>query len=192
MSDQTKDQQTPSTLQSYVNSATGAVQSALGGLTGNTTQQAEGQVTQEQAKTEHEQSQAGIKAGGVSVSSDGGVAKDSADRSDGSWNQTIGSAKEALGGLVGHDGLKKAGRQQNLEGQQQEAKGQLNDLAGGVSDRAKGVVGGAMATAMGDESGKAHYDQLRADGKAAQRGVEADLEKRAEAEQAEQAKKDQQ
>lgn len=41
-----------------------------------------------------------------------------------------------------------------------------------------------MASAMGDDQGKAHYDQVRADGKAAQRGVEADLEKKAEAEQA--------
>lgn len=103
MSDQTNQQQTPSTLQSYVNSASGAVQSAIGSLTGNTGQQAEGEVAKDQAKTEHEQSQAGIKAAGVSVSSDGGVAKDSADRSDGSWNQTIGSAKEAVGGLLGHE-----------------------------------------------------------------------------------------
>ncbi|KAM3530429.1 hypothetical protein MY4038_004963 [Beauveria bassiana] len=184
MSDNTNDKQAPSTLQSYVNSATGAVQSAIGSLTGNNTQQAEGQVAQDQAKIEHEQSKDGVKAAGVSVSSDGGIAKDNADRSAGSWNQTIGSAKEALGGLVGHEGLKNAGREQNLEGQQQEAKGQLSDLAGGVSDRAKGVMGGAMASAMGDESGKAHYDQMRADGKAAQRGVEADLEKKAEAERA--------
>ncbi|KAJ3493968.1 hypothetical protein NLG97_g4386 [Lecanicillium saksenae] len=183
MSEQTTEQQTPSTLQSYVNSASGAVQSAIGSLTGNNAQQAEGEAAQAQAKTEHEQSQAGIKVGGVSVSSDGGIAKDHADRSAGSWNQTIGSAKEAIGGLVGHEGLKNAGRQQNVEGQQQEAKGQLNDLAGGIADRAKGVLGGTMAGAMGDKDGQAHYDQMRADGKAAQRGVEADLQKRAEAEQ---------
>ena len=103
MSDQTNQQQTPSTLQSYVNSASGAVQSAIGNLTGNTGDQAQGQVTQDQAKAEHEQSKAGVKAAGVSVTSDGGVAKDSADRTDGSWNQTIGSAKEAVGGLLGHE-----------------------------------------------------------------------------------------
>lgn len=79
--------------------------------------------------------------------------------------------------------LKTSGRQQNLEGQQQEAKGQLSDLSGGIADRAKGTIGGAVAGAMGDEQGKAHYDQLRADGKAAQRGVEADVERKAEAEQ---------
>lgn len=45
-------------------------------------------------------------------------------------------------------------------------------------------MGGAMASVMGDEAGKAHYDQMRADGKAAQRGVEADVQKKVEAEQA--------
>lgn len=40
-----------------------------------------------------------------------------------------------------------------------------------------------MANVMGDNEGKAHYDQMRADGKAAQRGVEADIQKRAEAEE---------
>lgn len=36
----------------------------------------------------------------------------------------------------------------------------------------------------GDDKGKEHYDQMRADGKAQQRGVEADLQKKSEAEAA--------
>lgn len=102
MSEQ-NNEQPPSTLQSYVNSATGAVQSAIGSLTGNTTQQVEGDAAHRQAKTEHEESQAAVKAGGFTVSSSGGVAKDHEDRSKGSWNQTLGSAKEAVGGLVGNE-----------------------------------------------------------------------------------------
>jgi hypothetical protein len=53
-----------------------------------------------------------------------------------------------------------------------------------MTGRAQGVVGGAMAGVMGDDKGKEHYDQMRADGKAQQRGVEADLQKKAEADAA--------
>jgi hypothetical protein len=81
--------------------------------------------------------------------------------------------------------LKSAGRQQNLEGQQQEAKGQLNDLGSGMAARAQGTIGGAISGITGDREGQNHYDQMRADGKAQQRGVEHDLEKRSEAERKE-------
>lgn len=79
--------------------------------------------------------------------------------------------------------LKAAGRQQNAEGQQQEAKGQVKDLGSGVGSRVQGTVGGAVASLTGDKKGEAHYDQMRADGKAQQRGVEHDLEKKAKAEE---------
>ena len=82
----------------------------------------------------------------------------------------------------GTQSLKSAGRQQNLEGQQQEAKGQLNDLSSGIGSRIQGTVGGAVAGATGDSEGQAHYDQMRAEGKTQQRGVEHDLQKQAEAE----------
>ena len=78
--------------------------------------------------------------------------------------------------------LKNTGRQQNLEGQQQEAKGQLSDLGSGMASRAHGAVGGAVSNLTGDREGQAHFDQMRADGKAQQRGVEHDLQKKAEAE----------
>lgn len=93
----------PSTLQSYVDSATGAVQSAIGSLTGNTADQVKGEEQKNEAKAEHDASQAHVKLPGATVSSDGGVAKDDANRSQGSWNQTIGSAKEAVGGLIGNE-----------------------------------------------------------------------------------------
>lgn len=95
--------QAPSTLQSYVDSATGAIQSAVGSLTGNTGDQAKGDVKKEAAKTEHDASQAAVKVPGATVSSDGGASKDHPDRNAGSWNQTVGSAKETVGNLVGSE-----------------------------------------------------------------------------------------
>ena len=56
-------------------------------------------------------------------------------------------------------------------------------MAGGIASRAQGTIGGAISGLTGDKEGQAHYDQMRADGKAQQRGVEADLQKKAEAEQ---------
>lgn len=56
-------------------------------------------------------------------------------------------------------------------------------MAGGVASRVQGTVGGAISGLTGDKEGQEHYDQMRADGKAQQRGVEADLQKKAEAEQ---------
>lgn len=78
--------------------------------------------------------------------------------------------------------LKSAGRQQNLEGQQQEAKGQISDLGEGLGNRAYGTVGSAVSGITGDKQGQAHFEQLRAEGKTQQRGVEHDLQKKAEAE----------
>jgi uncharacterized protein YjbJ (UPF0337 family) len=93
----------PSTLQSYVDSATGAVQSAIGSLTGNTGDQAKGDAKKDTAMVEHDVSQAALKFPGATVSSDGGISKDDPNRSAGNWNQTVGSAKEAVGGLVGSE-----------------------------------------------------------------------------------------
>lgn len=93
----------PSTLQSYVDSVTGAVQSTIGSLTGNTDEQAKGEVRKEDAKAEHDASQASVKVPGATLSSSGAVAKDDPDRPKGSWNQTVGSAKEAVGGLIGNE-----------------------------------------------------------------------------------------
>lgn len=58
----------------------------------------------------------------------------------------------------------------------------MQDLASGLGGRLQGTIGGAIAGLTGDEKGQAHYDQMRADGKAQQRSVEADLQKKAEAE----------
>lgn len=93
----------PSTLQSYVDSATGAVQSAIGSVTGSTGDQAKGQTKQDKADVEDKASHAAVKGPGFAAPSSGAVTKDDPDRTSGSWNQTIGSAKETVGGLVGSE-----------------------------------------------------------------------------------------
>lgn len=110
-------------------------------------------------------------------------AKDNPDRTQGSWDQTVGSGKEALGGLIGSDGLKQQGRDQNQAGQEQEAKGQLNDLGKGVGDRVTGAVGGAVAGLTGDREGQAKFADQHDEGKSRQRGVEMDLNSQAAAQQ---------
>jgi uncharacterized protein YjbJ (UPF0337 family) len=179
------DSNQPSTLGSYVEAATGKAQNVLGNLTGNSGDQAKGELRENKAQTEYDASHATAKIPGATISGSGAAVADNTDRSQGNWNQTLGSAKEALGGLIGNESLKSAGRQQNLEGQQQEAKGQLSDLGNGIAGRAQGAVGSAVSGLTGDDTGKAHYEQMRAEGKTQQRGVEHDLQKKAEAERAE-------
>lgn len=93
----------PSTLQSYVDSATGAVQNAVGSLMGNSGDQAKGELRQDKAQAEYDASQAAVKLPGGTIGSTGAFAKDDPNRTEGSWNQTVGAAKETLGGLVGNE-----------------------------------------------------------------------------------------
>ncbi|TLD29367.1 hypothetical protein PspLS_03518 [Pyricularia sp. CBS 133598] len=179
MSNPSKDN--TSTLQSVYDSVTGTAQSMLGSLTGSTGDQVQGDAKQNKAKTEHDASHATLKGPGFTASS-AGVAKDDPDRMSGSMNQTIGSAKETLGGIVGSESLKAAGREQNRSGQEQEAKGQLSDLGAGVSDRVTGTLGAAAAGLMGDQTKQNEYQAQHDSGKTAQRGVEHDLQKKADAE----------
>ncbi|KXH59823.1 hypothetical protein CNYM01_05400 [Colletotrichum nymphaeae SA-01] len=171
-----------STLKSYVDSATGAAQNLLGSLTGSTADQNKGEAKQDKAQLEHDASHATAKVPGFTATA-GGVTKDDPDRAGGSWNQTVGSAKETVGGLVGSENLKQQGREQNLEGQQQEAKGQLNDYTSGIGNRVQGTIGGAVAGLTGDKAGQAHYEGLHDTGKTQQRGAEHDIQKQAEARQ---------
>merc|ERR1712000_465903 len=90
-----------STLKSYVDSATGAVQNAMGNPAGSPGDQAQGEAKKQKAEAEHEASHATAKLPGATLSGSGAVAKDSSDRTEGSWNQTAGATKEAIGGPVG-------------------------------------------------------------------------------------------
>ena len=127
-----------STLQSAIDNVTGTAQSLAGAFTGNQERQTAGADKRDEAQLKDDASHATAKVGPFSTSGSGAVAQDDPRRSEGSWNQTMGSAEESLGGLVGNESLKQTGIDQNREGKGQEAEGQLSDLGGGVSDRLKG------------------------------------------------------
>ncbi|KAH9900173.1 hypothetical protein F4778DRAFT_740449 [Xylariomycetidae sp. FL2044] len=173
-----------STLKAAIDATSGTIQNALGTLTGSNADKTEGQAKQDKADVEHDASKATAKIPGFTASSSGAVTKDDPDRVSGSYNQTVGSAKEFVGGVTGAEGLKAAGRRQNEEGQAQEAKGQVSDYAGGVGDRVTGAVGGAVAGITGNKAAQADYQQQHDEGKTQQRGAEADITKKAEAESA--------
>lgn len=97
------DNDNTSTLKAAYDAVTGAAQNALGAITGSTGDEAQGKAKQDQARAEHEASHATLKGPGFTASSSGAVTKDDPDRGQGSWNQTVGSAKEALGGVVGSE-----------------------------------------------------------------------------------------
>ncbi|KAJ4409263.1 hypothetical protein N0V91_002619 [Didymella pomorum] len=168
-----------SSAQSYLDQATGAIQSAVGSLTGSTADKAQGENRKAQAAAEKDLSHATAKAGPFTTTASGGIAKDDPNRSAGSWNQNVGALKESVGGFVGAEGLKQEGIRQNQEGKGQEAQGQLSDLGKGVQDRIGGTIGGAVAGLTGNDAQRAEAQRQHDDGKARQRGVEADLQKQA-------------
>ena len=92
-----------STVKSYVDSAVGAVQEGLGKVLGTTGDQAQGQAKQNKAEAEYDASHATAKIGNLTASGSGAVTKDNPDRTAGAWNQTVGSAKEAAGGVLGSE-----------------------------------------------------------------------------------------
>jgi len=171
----------PSTLGSFIEQAQGAVQSVLGSIVGNPTDQKQGEDHKANAEAKDAASHAAAKVGPYTLSSTGAVAKDSSDRTQGSWNQNVGAAKEAVGGFVGSENLKQQGIEQNRQGQGQQAAGQLNDLGSGLGDRIAGTVGGAYANLTGDTVGQEKRQAQHDVGKSLQRGVEHDLQKEADA-----------
>ncbi|KAK4164846.1 putative cruciform dna recognition protein [Cladorrhinum sp. PSN259] len=172
-----------STLKSYVDSAAGAAQNLVGNILGTTGDQAEGKAKQEKAQAEYDASHATVKLPGATASSAGAITKDHPDRTTGSWNQTAGSAKEFVGGVIGSENLKQEGRKQNLEGQEQEAHGQVSDFTSGAADRVAGTVGSGVAAITGDRVKQAEYQDQHDEGKTKQRGAEHDITKQAEARQ---------
>ncbi|KAJ4370329.1 hypothetical protein N0V86_009066 [Didymella sp. IMI 355093] len=98
-----------SSAQSYLDKATGAVQSAVGSLTGSTADKAQGENRKTEAAAEKDLSHATAKAGPFTTTAAGGVAKDDPNRSAGSWNQNVGALKESVGGFMGAEGLKQEG-----------------------------------------------------------------------------------
>jgi len=169
-----------STLQSAIDSVTGAAQSVVGAVTGNPADQSQAQDKKAEAAAKDDLSHAAVKGPGFTATADG-VAKDDPNRNQGQWNQTVGSGKEMLGNIIGSENLKQQGVQQNQEGKAQEAEGQLKYLGGGIADRVGGTVGGAVAGLTGNQDAKAAAQQQHDQGKTKQRGVEAALDKKADA-----------
>jgi uncharacterized protein YjbJ (UPF0337 family) len=91
-----------STIQSYIDSATGTVQQALGNLTGSTGDENKGIAKQNKADVEHDLSHATAKGPGFTATTSG-VARDDPDRQKGAWNQTVGAGKEFVGNVVGSE-----------------------------------------------------------------------------------------
>ncbi|KAF2103483.1 hypothetical protein NA57DRAFT_63999 [Rhizodiscina lignyota] len=176
MSDKTQ----PSAIQSTIDSITATGQSILGAVTGNSADKAQAQDRKDKAQLEDDANHAGASLGGVSVSSSG-VAANDPNRTEGSWNQTIGSGKEMLGNLVGAEGLKREGIEQNKQGKGQEAQGQLSDLGGGVKDRVSGTVGSAVAGLTNNPEAERASREQHDKGKTLQRGVESELQDQADA-----------
>ncbi|KAJ5651884.1 hypothetical protein N7507_009310 [Penicillium longicatenatum] len=168
-----------STIGSYVNQATGAAQRAVGSLTGDSSTQIKGEAVQDQGKEQHENSHTTAKLGPVSADPNtGATATDDPNRSTGSWDQTVGSAKESLGNMIGNESLRKAGVEQNAAGKEQEAKGQLKDWGEGMQNRAQGALGGVAAAVTGDRDEEKKFQDMHDEGKVRQRGAEADMAKR--------------
>ncbi|ETN43665.1 uncharacterized protein HMPREF1541_02824 [Cyphellophora europaea CBS 101466] len=176
----------PSSGQSIIDTATSYVQSGIAAVTGNQSDKAKAEQTHNKAAAEANASEAAVKAGPFTLSSSGAVAKDSSERTQGQWDQTMGSLKETAGNLTGNESLKQQGREQNLQGQGQEAKGQLSDLGQGISDRVQGTLGGAVAGLTNDRESQQKYADIHDEGKSRQRGVEADLDKMAAAQEKQQ------
>jgi len=179
MSDESK----PSTIGGYANQAVGTVQDAFGQLTGTGQSQSQGETRRDVGQDQVDASRTSAKIGPVTATAEGGVHVDSQKRTDGSWNQTLGSGKQFIGGVIGSDSLKQQGREQYDRGVQEEAEGRAQDYVQGVSDRVKGTIGTMTADLVGNPDAKAEYQRQHDDGKAGQRSVEDDLQREADSEQ---------
>lgn len=119
--------------------------------------QANAEQTKAKSEVQNASSHSAAKVGPFAIGSEGGVAQDSPDRTQGQYDQTVGSVKEAAGNLLGNESLRQSGRDQNAHGQAQQAKGQLSDLGQGIGDRVHGAVGGAAAALTGDRVEEQRY-----------------------------------
>ncbi|KAI5814971.1 hypothetical protein BZA77DRAFT_388758 [Pyronema omphalodes] len=166
--------QQPSTIRSYIDSADAAVMNAIGSVTGNSADKRAANEQHANADAERNASRAGASAGPLNFSASG-VTVDNEDRLQGKKDQLVGSGKEFVGNVVGSSDLKAQGRQQNQEGQGQEAAGQIKDYVGGAVDRVTGAVGSAVAAVTGNKGAQESYQRQHDTGKTNVRGVEAEL-----------------
>ncbi|CAL5867957.1 uncharacterized protein PFLUO_LOCUS2180 [Penicillium psychrofluorescens] len=168
-----------STLQSYVDQATGMAQRAMGAATGDSATHNQADANLQKAENEHAASHTTAKVGPFAADPNtGATAKDDPSRSNASWDQTVGSTKEAVGNMIGNESLRRAGVEQNAAGKEAEAKGQLKDWGQGIADRAQGTVGGIQAAVTGDREEEQKWRDMHDEGKVRQRGAEADMAKK--------------
>ncbi|KAF3909762.1 hypothetical protein AA313_de0210228 [Arthrobotrys entomopaga] len=161
-----------------VQGVTGTVQSAIGQLTGNQKDVQDGEIKRSTAEENNERSHTTAKLGPVTATAEGGAHVDHEDRQNGSWDQTIGSGKQFVGGLIGSESLKAQGRAQYDDGVRLEASGQANDLSQGMANRVAGTLGAMTST---DAQEREKYNRQHDEGKAAVRSVQYDLQKQSEA-----------
>lgn len=103
------------------------------------------------------------------------------DQPSGKYNQTVGSAKQSIGTLVGNKNLQRTGEEQNQQGQDEEAQIHAQNWAEGVEKRAKGKVGAVLAAGQpegGGEDDHMKWKRLHDEGKQTQKGAEQDIDKR--------------
>lgn len=174
--------QPPSTLSSLASGVAGTLQEGYAKLTGSTTDTIQAEQRKQAAHNEYAASHDSAKLGPVNASSSGAVTVDNENRTQGKSDQTIGSGKEFLGGLIGSESMKQEGARQHQEGVALEKQGQAQDLVGGMKDRATGAVGAGLSKLTGNTQAQAAYQQQHDVGKTNQRTTEAELDKEAEAE----------
>jgi len=166
----------PSTIKSYVDSASATIQNAVGSLTGNPVDKQVAADRHVDAQAERDASRAGAKVGPLTFST-AGVTTDNQDRTGGKKDQMLGSGKEFMGNMTGSEQLKREGRQQNAEGQGREAAGQIKDYTGGMADRVTGTLGSVAAAVVGNPDAQNAYQKQHDTGKTNVRGVEAEVNK---------------
>jgi len=79
----------------------------------------------------------------------------------GTYNQTVGSAKQTVGAAIGNERLRREGEEQNARGQEEEARRHLQDWGEGVQGRVKGKIGEALAPGETSEDWKKVHDDAK-------------------------------
>merc|ERR1711939_707627 len=93
-----------SSLQSVMDTATGYINSGIAAVTGSAGDQAKADQYKTKGEAESDLSHTAAKAGPFTISSSGAPAKDNSQRTQGQWDQTVGSAKgvsDRVQGAVG-------------------------------------------------------------------------------------------
>ena len=162
----------------------GRAEATIGSAIGNKNMQERGEAAVRQAEIDKQKSNVtgdnsskSASVGPFTANTEGGAIKNHPDRTEGSWDQKVGSVKENVGSFVGSDSLEESGNRQHAEGTGKKASGQMSDTATGIGESIKGTVGGAAAYVTGNNVKKNEMDQKAEDGKARVQSVRDDQKK---------------